>query len=89
MIEFRLGHESRQTEADAPRRVECELSCVSVGQAALVLKGAAPGTGLRVTGFLAARSAKSRTPVLHVNTIEFVEGNENGFQTENGYQTQG
>jgi hypothetical protein len=34
-----------------------------------------------VTGFLAARSAKSRTTVLHVKEIEFQEGNENGIQT--------
>jgi len=31
-----------------------------------------------VSGFLAAKSRNSKTPVLHVQTIEFLEGNENG-----------
>ena len=33
---------------------------------------------LKATGFLAARSRNSKSPVLHVNTLEFSEGNENG-----------
>ncbi|MDD5247713.1 MAG: primosomal replication protein N [Rhodocyclaceae bacterium] len=81
-IEFRLGHESEQSEAEKPRRVECEIACVALGAPALLLKDAAPGDGLELTGFLAARSVKSRSPVLHVTKIEFLEGNENGFQTE-------
>ncbi|MGE5468676.1 MAG: primosomal replication protein N [Ignavibacteria bacterium] len=81
-IEFRLGHESEQIEADKPRRVECEIACIALGSAALLLKDAAAGMGLKATGFLAAKSVKSRSPVLHVTNIEFLEGNENGFQTE-------
>ena len=33
---------------------------------------------LRITGFLAAKSRKSRQLRLHINTIEFVEGKQNG-----------
>jgi len=81
-IEFRLGHESDQIEAEKPRRVECEMACIALGAKALLLEDAAPGIGLELTGFLAAKSVKSRSPVLHVTNIEFIEGNENGFQTE-------
>ena len=75
-IEFRLGHESEQIEAGAPRRVDCEMACVALGQPANLLAAAKPGDGLRVTGFLAAKSLKSRQPILHVNAIEFLEGTE-------------
>jgi primosomal replication protein N len=81
-IEFRLGHESEQIEAEKPRKVECEMACLALGSTALLLKDAAAGVMLALTGFIAARSVKSRSPVLHVTKIEFVEGNENGIQTE-------
>lgn len=81
-IEFRLGHGSEQIEAGVSRWVDCEMACVALGQSANLLAAAKPGDGLRVTGFLAAKSLKSRQPILHVNEIEFVEGNENGIQTE-------
>ena len=81
-IEFRLAHESEQIEAGKPRKVECEMACIALGSTALLLKDAAPSNGLEVTGFLAARSAKSRSPVLHVTKIKFLEGNENGIQAE-------
>ncbi len=59
--------------------VECEMSCVAVGTPAMLLTGGKQGDGVAVTGFLAARSLKRRTTVLHVTTIEFVEGIENGI----------
>jgi primosomal replication protein N len=37
------------------------------------------GGVISVTGFLAAKSLKNRSVVLHVNTMEFIEGNENGI----------
>lgn len=73
VVEFRMAHASEQVEADLPRLVECELACVAVGGLALLLKEAAPGTALTVSGFLAARSLKQKTPVLHATTIEFEE----------------
>jgi len=81
-IEFRLGHQSEQIEAETPRKVDCEMNCVALGMPAGLLADARPDAAIRVTGFLAARSIKIRAPVLHVQRIEFVEGNENGFQTE-------
>ena len=66
VLEFTLAHGSTQVEADSERKV---------------LLAAGVGDGIRVTGFLAARSLKRRSPMLHVNTVEFVEGTENGIQT--------
>jgi primosomal replication protein N len=73
VLEFRVAHESEQIEAESPRRVECELACTALGQTAMLLKDSSPGTGLTVSGFLAARSLKQKMPVLHVTTIEFAE----------------
>jgi primosomal replication protein N len=81
-IDFRLGHESEQVEAGAPRKVECEMSCVALGSIATQLAQCGSGSQIDVSGFLAARSLKNRASVLHVQRIEFVEGNQNGFQTE-------
>ncbi|MCF8198901.1 MAG: primosomal replication protein N [Sulfuritalea sp.] len=81
VLEFVLAHVSTQVEAEVERKVECEMACVAMGQAAQVLLAAKPGYGVKLGGFLAARSLKRRSPILHVNTVEFVEGTENGIQT--------
>jgi primosomal replication protein N len=82
VVEFSLGHASRQEEAGAMRRVECEVTCVALGSLASLLAAAKLGNQLRVAGFLAAKSLKNRATVLHVKEIEFQEGNENGIQTQ-------
>jgi primosomal replication protein N len=74
VIEFRIVHASEQIEAGQARRVECEIACVALGTIAQLLRDTAPGSsGLTVSGFLAARSLKQKTPVLHVTTVEFTE----------------
>ena len=70
-----LAHESKQVEAGLSRDVSVEVQAVALGDLAVVLAAAVPGCALRATGFLAAKSLRSRTPVLHLNTIEFLEGN--------------
>jgi primosomal replication protein N len=79
VVEFLLTHLSTQIEADTERKVECEMNCVAIGRPARALAAANVGDSMRVTGFLAARSLKRRSPILHVNTVEFVEGTENGI----------
>ena len=66
-------------------RIGTALLGLSVGDTARWLE-AAPLSGLlRVNGFLAAKSRNSRLLVLHVNTLEFLEGNQNGsFLQEEG-----
>ena len=78
VIEFRLAHTSEQEEAGNKRRVECEMPCLAMGSAALLLAGTRPGEGLRVGGFMAAKSLKNRGAVLHVTCIEFIEGANHG-----------
>ena len=73
-----VRHVSEQIEAGSPRRVECEIQAVGLGENANWLQAAAPGALVRLTGFLAAKSQKSRQPRLHITKIEFVEGNQNG-----------
>ncbi len=70
-----LAHESKQVEAGVTRDISVEMQALVVGDLASVLAAAAPGVALRVTGFIAAKSLRSRSPVLHLNTIEFLEGN--------------
>lgn len=74
VLNFRIAHTSEQIEAGMPRKVECELQAVALGQSALLLRGARPGDGVKLGGFLAAKSTRSMQPVLHVERIEFLEG---------------
>ncbi len=74
VMECVVGHRSEQAEAGISRHVECEISAIALGEAAKWLQEAAPGMAVRLTGFLAARSKNSKSPRLHVTTIEFEEG---------------
>lgn len=86
VIEFQIAHESEQLEAGSVRRVVCEIAAMALGPTALLVKELAPGSVVRASGFLAMRSLKRKTPVLHVTHIEFIENFrrdiENGFQTQ-------
>ena len=50
----------------------------ALGENARWLEGTPLGVPLEVEGFLAPKSRNSRQLVLHVTTIEYLEGNENG-----------
>ncbi|TXT27572.1 MAG: primosomal replication protein N [Rhodocyclaceae bacterium] len=58
--------------------MEVEIAVVALGETARWLEAAPLGGVVKLTGFLAAKSRNSKAPVLHVNTLEFLEGNENG-----------
>ena len=73
-----LQHSSALIENGTERLVEVEIAVLALGEAARWLQAAPLGGAVKLTGFLAARSRNSKTPVLHVNSIEFLEGNENG-----------
>jgi len=60
------------------RLVELEIAVLALGEAARWLQAASLGGAVKLTGFLAARGRNSRVPVLHVNTLAYLEGNENG-----------
>lgn len=82
LISCILGHASRQLENGVERDVECELPAVAVGDMARQMAVAACGWTLEATGFLAAKSKKSKAPVLHITNIKFLKGIDNGFQTQ-------
>nr|WP_205421487.1 primosomal replication protein N [Dechloromonas sp. HYN0024] len=73
-----LQHSSSQIESGVERLVEVEIAVVALGENARWLQAAPLGGAVKLTGFLAAKSRNSKAPVLHVNTLEFLEGNENG-----------
>jgi primosomal replication protein N len=73
-----IGHQSEQVEAGNPRRIECEIQAIALGETARWLQAATPGIAVHLTGFLAAKSQHSKQLRLHVTMIEFVEGNQNG-----------
>ena len=79
VLEFSLAHQSSQVEAGQTRSVDVEMACIVVESLALLLAKSLDGDMMRVSGFLAARSLKRRSPVLHVTHIEFMEGIQNGF----------
>ena len=65
-------------EAGIERRVEFDVPAIGLGDVAKWLQAATPGARIRVVGFFAAKSQSSKQLRLHVNTIEFVEGSQNG-----------
>ena len=69
-----LQHSSSQIESGAERQVELEIAVLALGESARWLQAAPLGGAVKVTGFLAAKGRNSNTSVLHVNTLEFLEG---------------
>lgn len=89
VIEFRLEHASSQLEAGFLRRVELEIACLALKEQARLLAVAPLGSALKIGGFLAARSRKTRSLVLHTVTMEFIEGTDYGIQSKDQSQAQG
>jgi primosomal replication protein N len=75
-VEFKLRHESTHAEAGFGRAVEAEVAGIAFATQARLLAGTKLNTGLKLQGFLAAKSKRSKKLVLHVTDIEFVEGQE-------------
>ena len=79
MVSFVLAHTSRQIENAVERDVACELHALALGDVAQSMRSISPGWNIEATGFIAAKSKRSKMPVLHVMTIKFLEGIDNGF----------
>jgi primosomal replication protein N len=71
LVNFRIAHESSQSEAGAVRQVNAELACLAVEAQAKLVVAAPLGTTVKVSGFLAAKGRSGRQLVLHVGRIEF------------------
>jgi primosomal replication protein N len=74
VIEFRLRHESTAKEASSNRQVNAEIPAIAFDVQARLLAGCALDRAVRVEGFLAAKSRRSKKLVLHATQIEFAEG---------------
>jgi primosomal replication protein N len=74
VIEFGIRHESEIQEAGTKRKVSAEIAAIAFETLARLLAGTTLDRQLRVTGFLSAKSRRSKKLVLHVTQIEFVEG---------------
>lgn len=68
-LRFQLRHASEQQEAGRIRKVEVETELVAFGQVAQGLSSIAPGTGLKLTGFIDRKGA--RDPRLELHVTEF------------------
>ena len=76
--EGRIRHQSVLNENGSARQVVVEMPVLALGPVSRWLEAAPLGGALRIEGFLAERSRNSKSPVIHANTIEYLEGNENG-----------
>jgi primosomal replication protein N len=69
LVQFKLAHQSWQTEAGHRRQVECILQCVALGAAAMAAADARSGDHIGVNGFLNRKNRMSTHLVLHVTEI--------------------
>ena len=84
-----IAHQSSQCEADAQRTVNVEVNVLAAGDMARLLEAAPVGTAIRAEGFVAAKSLRDKALVLHLTTIEFLEGNQHGLQAQVQVQEKG
>jgi primosomal replication protein N len=70
VLELGLACDGVVVEAGAERSLQFEIDAIALGEVAQRLDRIGLGTRLRLTGFLAPRSRRSRRLILHVN--EFI-----------------
>ncbi|BBI99528.1 primosomal replication protein N [Ferrigenium kumadai] len=68
-VALTLRHSSQQSEADGVRQVQCEVDALAFAGVAEKVTRFAIGQSVKVRGFLAQRSMRSRQLVLHINDI--------------------
>lgn len=73
LINFKLAHKSRQIEAGFKRQVECEMSAVAMGDAALMVSRLKTGQAVRIEGFLNRKNRMSTQLILHVTNTVLIE----------------
>jgi primosomal replication protein N len=61
-------------EAGVSRAVDAEIGAIAFNAEARLIAAAQLNSAVRLEGFLAAKSKRSKKLVLHVTNIEFVEG---------------
>jgi primosomal replication protein N len=68
-VALTLSHSSQQPEADGMRQVRCEVNALAFAGVAEKAAKFAVGQTVKVRGFLAQQSIRSRQLVLHINDI--------------------
>jgi primosomal replication protein N len=77
VVGFKIRHSSVQIELEVERNVGCEMSALAIGPLAQQITVLPMGIEMLLEGFLAARSARHQTPVLHVTKFELLEAQPN------------
>jgi primosomal replication protein N len=73
VIEGWINHLSTQEQLGNPRKVECEIPFLAMGQIAQAIAQLPPEQKLKCKGFLAAKSQRYRqTLVLHIDAFELL-----------------
>ena len=68
-MEMKIRHASTRSEAGIQRQVQCEVPALALGEAAEQAALLKPGQQVKVEGFLAQRSMRSRQLVMHIDKI--------------------
>jgi len=68
-VALKLNHTSQQSEANGLRQVQCEVNALAFAEVADMVAKFAVGQNVKVRGFLARQSIRSRHLVLHINDI--------------------
>ena len=84
LLQFRLAHKSLQVEAGYKRQVECEVTCIALGEAATRLSRVQAGTEVKVSGFLNRKNRMSAQLVLHANSTDIVKESNDGNDEQSG-----
>ena len=73
-LQFTLAHESEQQEAGVTRKVQAEIGAIAFETQAKLIAARPLGSGVKLQGFLSAKSKRAKKLLLHVTNIEFLEG---------------
>ena len=68
-IDLTVAHDSMQIEAGQPRRVQCEVAAVAIGEIAMTIATLRLNQLLRLTGFLARRRKDDGHLMMHVTGV--------------------
>lgn len=68
-VALTLSHTSQQSEANGMRQVQCEVNALAFAEVADKVAQFVIGQNVKVRGFLARQSMRSRQLVLHINDI--------------------
>ncbi len=77
LLNFKLMHKSRQTEAGYRRQVECEINGVAMGEVAVEMSRFTAGQQVQLNGFLNRKNRMSTQLILHVTQAQLLK--ETGY----------